>query len=195
MHEPNLPLLILLRKENFRAQLLTNRFTVFAAYPGDVGQHRDDKACVYSRCIRQRLANISRDQQWAERHNSLYGETLKLKGSYGEQLSSAVFCLVPPGDLVHVLHSLVRRLCCCYSSMHVNLVASCAIHFHMLSPVVCSGDGFSTRFEDAILHGCIPVIVNDNVMGAKFISLLQMELHVLLLLVIKQMGAQCKNSF
>ena len=26
-----------------------------------------------------------------------------------------------------------------------------------------AGDGFSTRAEDAILHGCIPVVIMDNV--------------------------------
>ena len=27
----------------------------------------------------------------------------------------------------------------------------------------CAGDGWSPRAEDAILHGCIPVVIQDNV--------------------------------
>jgi hypothetical protein len=26
-----------------------------------------------------------------------------------------------------------------------------------------AGDGFSMRMEDAVLHGCVPVIIQDNV--------------------------------
>ena len=30
-------------------------------------------------------------------------------------------------------------------------------------PPACAGDGFSTRAEDAVLHGCLPVIIMDDV--------------------------------
>ncbi len=29
--------------------------------------------------------------------------------------------------------------------------------------LVCTGDGWSPRLEDAVLHGCIPVIIMDDV--------------------------------
>ena len=39
---------------------------------------------------------------------------------------------------------------------------------------VLMGEGFTTRFEDSILHGCIPVIIIDNVLG-DFESILHIE--------------------
>lgn len=36
------------------------------------------------------------------------------------------------------------------------------------------GDGWSARFEDSVLHGCIPVIIMDNV-HVPFESILQVE--------------------
>ena len=30
-------------------------------------------------------------------------------------------------------------------------------------PILDAGDGFSPRAEDAVLHGCIPVVIVDNV--------------------------------
>ncbi len=33
---------------------------------GDVAKHRGDTRCVYSRCIRQTLYNISKAQKWHE---------------------------------------------------------------------------------------------------------------------------------
>eukprot|EP00955_Chlamydomonas_euryale_P066949 359700-Chlamydomonas_euryale.AAC.1 len=40
---------------------------------------------------------------------------------------------------------------------------------------MCSGDGWSSRAEDAVLHGCIPVVVMDRV-HAVFESLLDWDL-------------------
>ncbi len=37
-----------------------------------------------------------------------------------------------------------------------------------------TGDGFSARFEDAVLHGCVPVIIMDNTQ-VPFESILDME--------------------
>ncbi len=33
----------------------------------------------------------------------------------------------------------------------------------MTTPSTCAGDGWSARAEDAVLHGCIPVVIMDNV--------------------------------
>jgi hypothetical protein len=45
------------------------------------------------------------------------------------------------------MHDLWLCLCC-----------DCAV-------LCCAGDGWSPRAEDAILHGCIPVVVMDQVHG------------------------------
>ena len=42
-------------------------------------------------------------------------------------------------------------------------------------PCVFTGDGWSSRAEDAILHGCIPVVIMDNV-HAVFESILDWDL-------------------
>ena len=34
-----------------------------------------------------------------------------------------------------------------------------------LRPPPLAGDGWSARVEDAVLHGCIPLIIMDNVSG------------------------------
>lgn len=38
-----------------------------------------------------------------------------------------------------------------------------------------SGDGWSSRAEDAILHGCVPVVIMDNV-HATYESILEWDL-------------------
>lgn len=48
------------------------------------------------------------------------------------------------------------------------LLLPCLIH------TLLTGDGFSTRLEDAVLHGCVPVIIQDNV-HAPFESILAYE--------------------
>lgn len=37
------------------------------------------------------------------------------------------------------------------------------LNFFIMLAMPCPGDGWSARVEDAILHGCIPVHINDNV--------------------------------
>lgn len=101
-------------------------------FKGDVARHRGDTGCVYSRCIRQRLLNISREQNWTQAR-AFYGDSLpELEGGYSELLQRSQFCLVLPGD------------------------------------------GWSPRMEDAMLHGCVPVIIQDQV-HVPFESLLDME--------------------
>ncbi|KAL4437781.1 hypothetical protein ABPG77_005693 [Micractinium sp. CCAP 211/92] len=75
----------------------------------------------YSRGLRQRLYNVSREQGWRERYGILVGEVSDIPGRYSELLASSLFCLVLPGD------------------------------------------GWTARMEDATLHGCIPVIIMDQV--------------------------------
>ncbi|PNH07497.1 putative glucuronosyltransferase, partial [Tetrabaena socialis] len=87
-------------------------------FRGDVGKHRLPN---YSRGVRQQIYALARDGDWAAKHRFLIGDGDDVPGSYTEQLSRAVFCLVAPGD------------------------------------------GWSARMEDAVLHGCIPVIVADDV--------------------------------
>ncbi|GBF96649.1 exostosin-like glycosyltransferase [Raphidocelis subcapitata] len=78
---------------------------------------------AFSRGVRQRIANLSREHDWARRFSIHVGGYDELPGDYSELLSRSVFCLV------------------------------------------AAGDGWSARFDDAMLHGCIPVIVIDKVVG------------------------------
>ncbi|KAG2432501.1 hypothetical protein HXX76_008846 [Chlamydomonas incerta] len=97
---------------------------IFAFFIGDLRMEPGrDPPCRYSRCIRQRLYNISRDQHWKEAHGVLFGERKDIgnDASYSELLARSKFCFVLPGD------------------------------------------GWSPRWEDAVLHGCIPVVIMDDV--------------------------------
>lgn len=108
----------------------TERY-IFAFFKGELRAHDT----VYSRGIRQTLANMTRDDGWWAKHRVWIGdkEPPERDGvSYGALLSSSIFCLVLPGD------------------------------------------GWSSRFEDSIVHGCIPVVIMDNV-DPSFSSALEVE--------------------
>ncbi|KXZ50759.1 hypothetical protein GPECTOR_15g444 [Gonium pectorale] len=96
--------------------------TIFLFFRGDMRLNPgQDPECKYSRCIRQTLYNLTRQQRWGEKYGVVLGDTHSIMGDYSTMLSKSVFCLVPPGD------------------------------------------GWSPRMEDAVLHGCIPVIIMDGV--------------------------------
>eukprot|EP00798_Chlamydomonas_sp_ICE-L_P022987 gene22987-30175_t len=91
---------------------------------GDVGVDRTthgDTTCRYSRCIRQRLYNLSKQEQWRAKHNVWFGTRVDVPGDYTELMGRSTFC------------------------------------FHL------PGDGWSSRFEEALLHGCIPVVIMDGI--------------------------------
>ena len=58
------------------------------------GKQEDEFGCVYSRCIRQRLLNLSRTQEW-HKHGVKYGRDVP--GDYPQLLLRSLFCLVLPG--------------------------------------------------------------------------------------------------
>ena len=64
--------------------------------PGDMGEGKMEKeyGCIYSRCIRQRLLNLSKTQEW-HKHSVKYGR--HIEGDYSQLLLRSVFCLVIPG--------------------------------------------------------------------------------------------------
>lgn len=74
-----------------------------------------------SRGIRQRLYNLSKENDWKTKYNIHIGARPDVPGEYTELLRRSKFCLVLPGD------------------------------------------GYSARPADAILHGCLPVVIQDNV--------------------------------
>ncbi|GAX75783.1 hypothetical protein CEUSTIGMA_g3226.t1 [Chlamydomonas eustigma] len=80
----------------------------------------DDPKCIYSRCIRQTINKIYKQEGWKEKYKVWYGDSQDIHGDYSILLLRSKFCLALPGD------------------------------------------GWSARFEDAVLHGCIPVIIMDN---------------------------------
>ena len=93
--------------------------TIFGFHKGRI-QHDHIK---YSRGTRQKVATLSKEEKWWEKHRIYFGEANPpgMKDSYSELLASSTFCLV------------------------------------------FMGDGWSARFDDAVVHGCIPVIVMDDV--------------------------------
>ncbi|GFR42914.1 hypothetical protein Agub_g3913, partial [Astrephomene gubernaculifera] len=96
---------------------------------GDTGPWR---AHWYSRGVRQRLAKLAYQNNWAEKYRIFIGEGWQISGSYSEHLARSLFCVVAPGD------------------------------------------GWSARAEDAILHGCIPLVLMDGV-HAVFESILEWD--------------------
>ncbi|GLC75556.1 hypothetical protein PLESTF_001656500 [Pleodorina starrii] len=108
---------------------------IFAFFLGDMRMEPNrDPACRYSRCIRQRMYNISRAHRWKEEHRIWYGDRKDMgsNSDYSALLARSTFCFVLPGD------------------------------------------GWSPRMEDAVLHGCIPVIIMDGVQVI-FESILDVE--------------------
>jgi len=118
---------------SFKSPFHTQKSPYYGAYPqerdiflffkGDVGRERaeHDKACMYSRCIRQTLDKLVKEGEWREKYNVWYGTRQDMSGDYSELMARSKFC------------------------------------FHL------PGDGWSSRFEESMLHGCIPVIIMDNV--------------------------------
>uniref|UniRef100_A0A7S0VHX0 EGF-like domain-containing protein n=1 Tax=Polytomella parva TaxID=51329 RepID=A0A7S0VHX0_9CHLO len=66
-------------------------------FRGNLGLNFDDPKCHYSRCIRQRLYNVSLKQEWVK-HKAFYGPASNSLGDYSQMLASATFSLVLPGD-------------------------------------------------------------------------------------------------
>ncbi|MEW5312044.1 MAG: hypothetical protein WDW38_003706 [Sanguina aurantia] len=91
------------------------------SFRGDMGRHRGhDTMCFYSRCLRQRLYNISQTQRWNETYNIHIGERDDVSGEYSDLLTRSVFAILLPGE------------------------------------------GWSSRMEDALLNGAIPVVILDD---------------------------------
>ncbi|KFM24871.1 putative glucuronoxylan glucuronosyltransferase F8H [Auxenochlorella protothecoides] len=86
------------------------------------GPHRM-KNLPYSQGVRQKIALVSREEDWLNNHGILYGDHEAFDGlpSYSQLMSESTFCLA------------------------------------------IIGDGYTSRYEDAITHGCIPVVIMDNV--------------------------------
>ncbi len=107
-----------------------------------------DRDPIYSRGVRQKLYKLSKEGGWREKHRIFILGPEEASGhQYSHLLSRSIFCLVATG----------QRLSCPIAAV--------------LSP---PGDGWSARAEDAVLHGCIPLIVMDNV-HAVFESILELD--------------------
>ncbi len=66
-----------------------------------------------------------------------------------------------------IVHSVYQRTC-------ARVLYPCLGSFLLL---VCPGDGWSPRLEDAVLHGCIPVIIMDDVQVGVWAGVLGKVLH------------------
>ena len=68
-------------------------------------------------------------------------------------------CFLPNASYLAPVHELPTS-----QSLASTACIGAALVFNSpCSPAILSGDGFSPRHVDAILHGCIPVVVMDNV--------------------------------
>ncbi|GLI62594.1 hypothetical protein VaNZ11_005131, partial [Volvox africanus] len=75
--------------------------TIFAFFQGDMRMEPGrDPACRYSRCIRQRMYNLSKEHLWREKYDIWYGDRKDMNSSfdYSEMLARSTFCFVLPGD-------------------------------------------------------------------------------------------------
>ncbi len=82
----------------------------------------------------------------------------------------SVCCIAQPGLAIHHLHRRRHALCA-----QLNTALSAVSHPPLVEECPChAGDGFSPRAEDAILHGCLPVVIMDDV-DPIFASILDWE--------------------
>ncbi len=54
---------------------------------------------MYSRGIRQKVYQLSKDNEWRGKHNMWIGGYDDTPGDYSEMLARSIFCLVMPGAL------------------------------------------------------------------------------------------------
>ena len=109
-------------------------------FKGDAGERRLPN---YSRGVRQRLHKLSKENDWKGKHNVLIGSR-EIQGDYSDLLSRSKYCLVAPG----AVHYALERL---------------ELPSYIPRTLSLEGDGWSGRAEDAVLHGCVPVVIMDGV--------------------------------
>lgn len=156
--------------------------TVFAFFKGNM--RRNDKTNKYSRGIRQALARLCMEHDWWGKYRIWINDTMppgaEESFSYSEALSKSVFCFALPGTLdtcICVNASPYWAKACRlynrsqYARAHSTCIGLVSVDTYLNFGLNMTGDGWSARFEDAILHGCIPVIIQDDVQLA-FESLL-----------------------
>lgn len=118
------------------------------------------------------LCRLSNKNDWWAKHRIAIGDRNTVTGAeYSQMLSRSKFCAVVPGECA-------CACACAHVLCHAAAPAPAygthgrlrSLHDHARSlriqpPTnVCAGDGWSARAEDAILHGCIPLVIQDNVM-------------------------------
>lgn len=71
---------------------------IFAFFKGDL-READPLGVFYSRGIRQKLASLTKEEKWWERHRIWIGKSTPpgRNATYSELLASSVFCFVLPG--------------------------------------------------------------------------------------------------
>lgn len=150
---------------------------------GDVGA--GTRESVYSRGIRQAFARFSRsgvpaavaehaangsaavllDVPWASRYRVAIGTAAELPGDYSNLLRRSVFCLVAPGALAVLQRrrsfAAAARTCTGRRASKRTQRPLPALGEQWRGAL--AGDGWSPRAEDAIPHGCVPLVVMDAV--------------------------------
>ncbi len=123
------------------------------------------------------LAQLAKAGGWAQKHRILLGESHEVEGEYGDLLARSKFCLVlPGGQRVPALGTCPPPGWPRLSATHTPLAPPGCAPEHLsgmhrapalprphrpLRPP--AGDGWSPRAEDAVLHGCVPVVIMDRV--------------------------------
>ncbi len=132
---------------------------------------------------RAQIYKLAQKGDWANNHKFYIGDRDDVKGDYSDLISRAKFCLVAAGGLSAqtcgrwglCMHKTARQtLGCTYQraclrhQVPVLLTAlwatpCCLTRFRSTHTHTLPGDGWSSRLEDAVTHGCIPVIIFDEV--------------------------------
>ena len=105
---------------------------------------------AYSMGTRQSTATHAAENKWWSEHRIFIGEG-EPDGehrTYSDWLSSSTFCFAFRGGRVVLVAAL--QAAAPLGAMWFRVRASASPH----APVLCTGDGWSSRFEDAVLHGC-----------------------------------------
>ena len=133
----------------------------------------------------------------------LYGDRSDVEGDYSELMAKSVFCLHLPGTPSavqdrqgggkggsHLLGTclVIRQLCLALPSSPQVMPAGAPIEaLASPPPPPLSGDGWSSRFEESILHGCIPVVIMDWV-SAPFENILDHRLFTVRVAQVQEEG-------
>ena len=126
--------------------------TLLAFFKGDVGEHRFPH---YSRGIRQKLHHLAKEHDWLSQHRiHITSRSHTHELGYTQMLSSAVFCLVLPGE-----RGPSSQLCCAAAGIS-------ALSAGQLQPCACKYCAGSTyHVGSCLVSGPVLGAIDDAFRG------------------------------